>query len=319
MKEIIVKQQGVDMPWYCKHLVIFLWVIIASIVLGPGKNYGLGHAGEPLVVRICPFREKHIDCTKEYKYQLLELILKKTEAADGPFRIEVLEQEMIAQSRVLDLIDRGVLTVIATMTSKEREQKLLPLRIPIFKNLFGYRIFIINRKDKDKFAGIQIREALQKLWAGLGHDWPDLKILKANGFNVVGGSNYRGLFAMLQEGRFDYFPRAVQEPWREVEEENGRDLMVEPTLLMHYHAPVYFFVSKQNMELHKRLERGFQAAIQDGSFERLFDTHWYIQDTLKLAKIGQRKIFRLVNPLLPAETLLDREEFWFVPEASPTQ
>lgn len=307
------------MPQKGKHLAIFLGIIIASTLLGPLRGCGLLHAGEPLVIKIRPFREKEIEYTKEYKYQLLEMILKKTEATDGPFRLEVLEQEMIPQSRVLELIDRGALTVIATMTSKEREQKLLPLRIPIFKNLFGYRIFIINRKDKDKFAGIQTREALQKLWAGLGHDWPDLKILKANGFNVVGSSSYRGLFAMLQEGRFDYFPRAVQEPWREVEEEKARDLMVEPTLLIHYHAPVYYFVSRRNMALHKRLERGFRAAIQDGSFERLFNTHWYIQDTLKRAKIGQRRIFRLVNPLLPAQTPLDRKEYWFVPDASPAQ
>jgi hypothetical protein len=302
-----------------KLIAIFLSLTIFTIILGPATEYDLLHADEPLVIKIRPFREKHIDYTKEYKYQLLELILGKTKATDGPFRIDVLKEEMIAQSRVLDLIDRGAITVIATMTSKEREKKLVPIRIPIFKNLFGYRIFIINRKDKDRFAGIQTKKELQKLWAGLGHDWPDLDILEANGFNVVGSSSYRGLFSMLQEGRFDYFPRAVQEPWREVEEEKARDLMVEPTLLIHYHAPVYFFVSNQNIELYERLERGFQMAIQDGSFENLFNTHWYIQDTLKKAKIGQRRIFRLKNPLLPPQTPLDRKEFWYVPESLAAQ
>lgn len=304
---------------YFKLSVILFGLIIASTIFDPVYNSGLLHAETPLVIKIRPFREKDIDHTKEFKYQLLDLILRKTEAYEGPFRIAVLEEEMIAQSRVLELVDRGVITVIATMTSKEREEKLLPLRIPIFKNLFGHRIFIINRRDKDKFANIQTKEALQTLWAGLGHDWPDLQILKANGFNVVGGSSYRGLFSMLEEGRFDYFPRAVQEPWREVEEEKARDLMVEPTLLIHYHAPVYYFVSKDNLALHKRLERGFQMAIQDGSYSELFNTHWYIQDTLKLAKIGQRKIFRLNNPLLPPETPLDRKEFWYGAELSPTE
>jgi hypothetical protein len=82
---------------------------------------------------------------------------------------------------------------------------------------------------------------------------------------------------------------------------------------------VYFFVSKQDSKLYQRLERGFQMALQDGSFEKLFNTHWYIQNTLKLAKIGQRRIFRLNNPLLPPETPLDRKEFWYVPETSPAQ
>ena len=284
--------------------------IACSFLLAPARV----PAEEALVMKIRPFREKDIDYTKEYKYQLLELILSRTEATDGPFRIDVAGEEEIAQSRVLDLITRGdALNLIMTMTSKERENELLPIRIPIYKGLYGYRIFIINRRDREKFAKIKTREELQSLWAGLGHDWPDLDILKFNGFKTVGGSNYRGLFAMLQEGRFDYFPRGVTEPWREVEEERDRDIMVEPTLLLQYYAPVYLFVAKENTELAERLRHGFEMAIADGSFERFFENHWYIKDTLKLANMPARKLFRLENPLLPPETPLEREELWYQP------
>jgi hypothetical protein len=72
-------------------------------------------------------------------------------------------------------------------------------------------------------------------------------------------------------------------------------------------------VSKQNPKLAERLERGFETAIQDGSFDKLFNTHWYIQDALKLTKIQERKIFRLKNPLLTPETPLDRTELWYQP------
>ena len=270
-------------------------------------------AEEPLVVKIRPFREKDIDYTQEYKYQLLKLILGKTEATDGPFRIEVSEEEDIAQSRVFDLVNRGAFTLIMTMTSKEREEEMLPIRIPIYKGLFGYRIFIINRRDQEKFAQIETREELQALWAGLGHDWPDLEILKFNGFNTVGGANYRGLFAMLQEGRFDYFPRGIPEPWREVEEEQKRDIMVEPTLLLQYYAPAYIFVAKDNTALAERLTRGFEMAIADGSFEQFFQSHWYIYDTLERANMPTRKLFRLENPLLTPETPLDRPDLWYQP------
>ncbi len=296
-----------------RHIKLITFIFLFAMFFLLGVENGLIWADEPLVIKMRPYREKNIDFTKEYKYQLLELILSKTEATDGPFRIEVLEKEIIQQSRVLDLIDRGVITLIATMTSVEREQKFLPVRIPIFKNLFGHRIFIIKEKDKEKFARIQTKEELQKLWAGLGHDWPDIKILKANGFNVVGGSSYRGLFPMLEEGRFDYFPRGIQEPWREVKEEKARNLIVEPTLLIHYHAPVYYYVSRQNKKLHERLERGFKIAISDKSFENFFNTHWYIQDNLKLAQIQKRKVFRLKNPLLTSETPINIKEFWFSP------
>ena len=270
-------------------------------------------ADEVLVVKIRPFREKDIDFTREYKVQLLDLVLSKTEATDGPFRIEVAGEEPIHQSRVMELIDQGELTVIATMTSREREEQLLPVRIPVYRGLWGHRIFIINREALATFAAVRTEEQLKTLWAGQGHDWPDTKILKENGYNVVTSADYRGLFAMLQEERFDYFPRAVNEPWREVEEEMERDLVVEPTLLLQYYAPAYFFVSHKNAKLADRLRRGFELALEDGSFVELFDTHWYIQDTLKLAKIQGRTIFRLENPLLPPETPLDRPELWYQP------
>lgn len=272
-----------------------------------------GYTGDELIVKIRPFREKNIDYTKEYKYQLLELVLKKTQTTNGPFRIEVAGREIINQSRVFDLIDQGSLTLIMVMTSKERESQLLPVRIPVYKGLFGYRIFIINQRDQNRFEKIKTRGELSSLWAGQGHDWPDLKILESNGFNIVGGSNYRGLFAMLQENRFDYFPRAATEPWREVQEEKGRDLIVESSLLLHYYAPAYMFVAKNNVKLAERLTRGFEKAISDGSFDRFFNNHKYIKDTLGRANLKSRTLFKLQNPLLTPQTPLNRKEFWYTP------
>lgn len=270
-------------------------------------------SAKELVVKIRPFREKNIDVTQEYKYQLLELILAKTEATDGPFRIEIAGDEMIKQSRVIDLVNQGELNLIMTMTSRQREEALLPVRIPIYKGLFGYRIFIIRHSDKEKFAMVTSREQLQNLWAGLGHDWPDLQILEHNDFKTVGGANYRGLFAMLQDSRFDYFPRGLPEPWREVEEEQARGITIEPTLLLHYYAPAYIFVARGNPELAERVEKGFEMAIGDGSFQQLFDTHWYIQNTLKKADLKSRRVFRLTNPLLTPETPLQRKDLWYTP------
>lgn len=270
-------------------------------------------AESSLVVKIRPFREKNIDPTKEYKYQLLELILNKTRETEGPFKIEIAGREMIKQSRVIEMVDQGVLSLIMTMTSREREKALLPVRIPVYKGLFGYRIFIINKRDQERFARLNSRQELAALWAGLGHDWPDLEILKYNGFNTVGGSSYRGLFAMLQEDRFDYFPRAVTEPWREVEEEKDRNIMVEPTLVLHYYAPAYIFVSRTDEGLAERVRKGFEAAIEDGSFEKLFRNHWWIRENLRRADLKNRKMYRLDNPLLTPRTPLDRANLWYRP------
>jgi hypothetical protein len=296
-----------------KKIIILSFYIFISVMVSSLLQLANVSADETLVVKVRPFREKNIDHTIEYKYQLLELLLSKTKSQGGPYRIEVAGEELIRQSRVFDLVNQGTLTLIMTMTSKERENVLLPVRIPIYKGLYGYRIFIINEKDQSKFARIKTRNELEQLWAGQGHDWPDLEILKYNNFNVVEGSNYRGLFGMLEEGRFDYFPRGVPEPWREIEEESDRNLMVESTLMVQYFAPAYIFVAKTNTRLAKRLSKGFEMAIKDGSFHRFFENHWYIKETLKRAGLKNRKLFRLKNPLLTPETPLARKELWYSP------
>lgn len=272
----------------------------------------LAMAEEPLVIKIRQFRENpSLDVSKEYKFQLLELILNKTKDQEGPFRIEA--EKATVQSRTIEMIKQGHLSLIMTMTSHEREEELLPIRLPIYKGLYGYRVFLIRKQDQYKFNSIQNIDELKKLWAGQGHDWPDLKILKDNGFRVVGSSSYSGLFEMLQKGRFDYFPRGVHEPWKEIADHPSKDLMVEQHLVIHYPAPGYIFVSRSNIELAKRLERGFRLAIEDGSFDSFFYSHPDIVKVLDSSNLDKRLIFQIDNKLLTPLTPLDEEDLWYSP------
>lgn len=102
---------------------------------------------KPLVVKTRSLRGTSVtyDETKEYKYQLLQLILEKTQKTDGPFKIETPKHE-ITQARDIDLLARGYFDVVLTMTSKERERDFHPIRIPIYKGMYGYRLAIINEK-----------------------------------------------------------------------------------------------------------------------------------------------------------------------------
>ena len=45
---------------------------------------------------------------------------------------------MLGQNRVLKEIEKGTIDVSWTMTNKEREERLLPIRVPLFKGLFGW-------------------------------------------------------------------------------------------------------------------------------------------------------------------------------------
>jgi hypothetical protein len=274
-------------------------------------------ADEPkklLVVRSRSFRgtSSNYDETKEYKYQVLQLILEKTEKTDGPFKIQAPQQEL-PQARDFEMVKQGYVDVILTSTSKEREQELHPIRIPFDKGLYGYHIAIINESDQPKFSAIRTLADLQKLWAGLNEIWPETQIFRANGFNVVATSGYRELFAMLKERRFDYFPRCAHEPWRELRDMNIPGLVVEKDLLLHYPTPGYIFTNKDNPKLADRLERGFRMALEDGSFDRLFYNHPDMKEALERANLKNRRLFELKNPLLPEDTPLNDKKMWYTP------
>ncbi len=262
-----------------------------------------------IVVR--PNRKTGESAEKYFKNQLLKLVLEKTQEHYGDFVIKEYKGP-IKQSRVIDYIKNGKqFRVIATMTSPKREQDLWPIRIPLYKGLFGHRIFIIREEDQPIFAAITNVEDLQKLVAIQGHDWPDADILASNGFKLHRSGNYMGIFAMLRNKRGDYFPRGVHEPWSEVETHRDLNLAVEDTLLVQYDAPFYFFVRNGDQALHDRITEGLLMAIKDGSFDELFYNHPQIQDIFQRAKIGTRKIFNIENPTLSKETPRDNKELWY--------
>ncbi len=71
---------------------------------------------------------------------------------------------------ILSLMQGEHVDVVWTMTSRKREKQLLPIRIPLLKGLQGYRIFIINENDNEKFNKISTLEDLRELVAGQGRD-----------------------------------------------------------------------------------------------------------------------------------------------------
>ncbi|MFD2166426.1 hypothetical protein ACFSJY_09105 [Thalassotalea euphylliae] len=196
--------------------------------------------------------------------------------------------------------NQKVINVVWTMTSKERERELLPVRVPLFMGLGGCRVFLIKKGNQPEFNNIHSEQALKRLYAGQGADWPDTEILEFNEYNVVKAAVHDTLFSMLEKGRFDYFPRAMHEAFVEVNHFEG--LAVEETILLKYTAPFFFFVSNENKRLAERLEYGLVKMYQDGSFAQFFESNPYSSGVLSRAGDFKRKVFNLKNPLLSKET-----------------
>jgi hypothetical protein len=240
-----------------------------------------------------------------YPAQVLRLALQE---AGADFQLQPSDTAM-PQGRALQQLAAGEnVDVVWSMTSKERELKLRPIRIPIDKGLLGWRLFLINKSNAATFARVKTLDDLRKLQAGQGHDWPDTEILRYNGLTVQGSASYEGLFKMLRAKRFDYFPRSIIEIWDEQNAYGATDFEIEKTVLLHYPTAFYFFVNKNNRALAKTVETGLNAAIQNGKFEKLFQQTY--GDVLQRAHVHTRTKLQLANPLLPLATPLERKELW---------
>jgi ABC-type amino acid transport substrate-binding protein len=200
-------------------------------------------------------------------------------------------------------------------TKPEFEKNLIPIRIPVDKNLGGYCIFLIRKENEGRFRSVTTIEDLRKFTYGLGLGWIDVDILRSNTFKVVTGSNYDGLFEMLINRRFDVFLRAAVEIIDEFEERKEKmpDLKIEDNLILYYPLPMYFWFSRteEGKRLAARAEEGMRQMIRDGTYDRIFMN--YQQYKIERLDLKHRKIFRIQNPFLVPETPFNDKRLWFDP------
>ncbi|QEY19042.1 diguanylate cyclase [Cellvibrio sp. KY-GH-1] len=231
--------------------------------------------------------------------------------ADKQYEIQPQQGGEKTLLRVINEVQGGQMHVMWTATDKEKEEQLLPIRIPLFKGMFGFRVFIINRDTQSKFDGIESFDQLKNaITFGQGRTWADTEILKAGGLTVVTTMKFSGLMHMVDGGRFDAFPRGVHEPWSELEAFSQLNLSVEKNLVLHYKMPFYFFVSNTNRELGRDIEMGLNRAIADGSFDRMFYANEAVQSALEKANLKNRRVFEIPNPNLSSATPIERKELW---------
>jgi len=182
-------------------------------------------------------------------------------------------------------------------TSKELEQALLPIRIPISQGLIGWRVLLIKNGKQALFKRIKQLEQLRTLIGVQRFDWEDYQIMKENGLQVEGSLSFDNHSFAVRDGIADYFPRSVLEVARESKEPRNKDLIIEPSLLLKYRSANYFFVNKNNPELAKLIEQGFEKALKDGSYMTLFNKHF--GHVLRELSIEKRTVLHLKNSRFP--------------------
>jgi hypothetical protein len=241
----------------------------------------------------------------DYAVALLQLALAK---ANARYEVKVATLAMKQSRAALEIVTAsGKIDIMATMTSSEREEQLLPIRIPITKGLMGWRISLLSARHRSQFAQVKTVGDLKPFQAGQGHDWPDIDIMRTNGLAVRAIATFEGMFSMLAAHRIDYFPRPIITVWNETKAHDK--LVVDPNIVIRFPTADYFFVGRRNVRLADDVRRGLELAIADGSFDRLFYAHY--GEAIELADLPHRRIIDLTNPLLSPATPLARAELWF--------
>lgn len=231
-----------------------------------------------------------------YYIKLLNMALERSGEI---YRLQGVKLPEYSEKRSVILIQTNQYDLHWLNTTPEREQELLPVRIPLEKGAIGWRTFFIRPEMQAAFDRIQTAEDFKSLIFVQGHDWPDVPILLTNGFAVEQSSNWPGLFKMVAMNRAQGFPRSIIEIVAEQKEEVAKSLVIEQNLILHYPAAYYFFVAKENLRLRDALERGLKNSIADGSFDA-----WYL-DTFGAAlaqlNLEKRRVISIANPAIRIE------------------
>ena len=241
-----------------------------------------------------------------YLVELLDLTMRKSGL---DYSLEKVQLDTVTANRNTRNLLSGLYDVNWMHTNKYREQILLPIRIPLFRGLTGWRLMMLRKGGQQAFDSVKSLADIKQLVAGQGHDWPDTAILKYHNFRLITSTSRNSLTHMLEGKRVDYFPRAVMEIWDELEVYKDEPIEIESRFAIVYPTANYFFVKHNNFTLGAALSKGLNKSIADGSFNALFMSH-YGEDIAR-SNLQSRTIFYLDNPNLSPETPLSRQELWY--------
>lgn len=236
-----------------------------------------------------------------YYVNLLRLALEKTRASDGDFELGFHDHSGgIERDRAMLVAGVGIDVMWASVT-RERAEKLRVVEVDLLKDLNNYRALLIHKNKLEQFSKVKTLAQLRQFKTGTGPYWTDGVIMKDNGFTLVYGANYAGLFKMLGKQRFDFFSRGLHEVQSDLLRFSAFGLVQEPRLLLKYDRPVRycFFVNKDNHALADRIERGLRLAQADGSFDKLFFSMPNFKYGYEILQDPQRRILQIVNKTNP--------------------
>ncbi|MFB2660641.1 substrate-binding periplasmic protein [Shewanella mangrovisoli] len=292
--------------WASAMVCAFSFIAIAAVASAPFTLANAAYAaGNSTANNAAPIKIV-TTIQQQWQFNLLKEALRRSGQS---YQVEQMSTQMNQKRKVEEAL-AGTVDVFWSMTSKELEETVLPVRIPLFKGLLGNRLLIIRKTDEARFANVKTLADFKQLKAGQNRYWPDASILEANGLPVVTSYQYTNLYPMLEGGRFDYLALGAQEIGDELASHPDPALKIDTHILLQYRSPAYFFVSPKRPELAAAILAGLENMISDGSFDEMFNRELKIDKLYRDAQFEQRVIIRLDTPDLSPLTPIERQELW---------
>jgi len=224
--------------------------------------------------------ELHIPTTLEspslyvYFHELLSASIK--EAGHTP-KLVVLE---LPQLRTKEYLNSGEISIYWMIESEERNQRYEPIEVGITNGLIGKRILFIKKGSQSIYNAVKNLEDFRRLnqVAGMGKDWFDSKVWKANKLLYKEHSGlWTSIFKMIPKGRdYNYFARGLNEITEEAKQ--YPDLEVEKNLTLIYNRDFRFYLSKTGPKAGKKyrniLTQAMKKAKESGLISQLVRKYW---------------------------------------------
>lgn len=248
---------------------------------------------------------------ESFGYAALKLALDKS-GVEYELKIDTaINNNARIRTQILD----GVLSIsdFGIGPEFEYESGLRPIYFPIDMGLNGWRVLLIHKDKQPEFTDIKTLEELKSKSLGQGIGWSDNLLWKENGFELYEAASLENLFKMTEHKRFDFFPLGVNEAGQLLESNQKfcPNVVMEKHLLVIYPWARFFYVDKENTELHDAVQTGLEKAFEDGSFLKLFKEHKSNESLFGDINLKSRTQLFMDTPILTEEFKAIPKKYFF--------
>ena len=259
------------------------------------------------VLKVRAVEAANRDSRNYIQWKVTELALEKSGV---PYEFDVSSYTRGSVNEWRQLQSLGVVgNLVWGVAGRRNESLMLPVRVPLHLGLGSYWNIWVRKDDVDRFDDVQTIQHMQEFSVLQGENWPTVPVLESEGLKVRTGT-FLSLPKMLARGRGDMLFYAATDSQKILDlgaQELG--LIPLPHVMIRYPLDLYVFVDKCSKDLHDALHAGFEAAIADGSYEKLLRQHAEPLGAYERIKSGDYALIEFVNPDLSEETLKAMEKY----------